>query len=212
MVVRFEKGIWVVNNMNILGILSKIWFKVCNEIILRKNRVHHENFHIKGYLRIYRENPTIKRLPKHSISIGKDFGCNSGLRYNPIGGDTCTILRTIDNGTITIGKNVGVSNVTLVARNKIDIEDDVVIGGGVKIYDNDFHSIDYYTRVYLPYDDISAEPVRICKGVFIGAGSYVLKGVTIGENSVIGAGSVISRNIPSGEIWAGNPARLVRKI
>ena len=48
--------------------------------------------------------------------------------------------------------------------------------------------------------------------MFIGANSIILKGVTIGERSIIGAGSVVTKNIPDDEIWAGNPAKFIRKI
>lgn len=47
-------------------------------------------------------------------------------------------------------------------------------------------------------------------GAFIGGNSIILKGVKIGKNSVVGAGSVVTRDIPDGEIWAGNPARKIR--
>lgn len=47
--------------------------------------------------------------------------------------------------------------------------------------------------------------------VFIGARCIILKGVTIGSKSIIGAGSVVTKNIPEGEIWAGNPAKFIKK-
>ena len=47
---------------------------------------------------------------------------------------------------------------------------------------------------------------------FVGAWSIVLKNVTIGEGAVVGAGSVVTRSIPPHEIWAGVPAKFVRKI
>ena len=47
---------------------------------------------------------------------------------------------------------------------------------------------------------------------FIGAHSLILKGVTIGKYSVVGAGSVVTKSIPDGEIWAGNPAHFIRKL
>jgi acetyltransferase-like isoleucine patch superfamily enzyme len=52
----------------------------------------------------------------------------------------------------------------------------------------------------------------ICDNVFIGAHSIVLKGVTIGENSIIGSGSVVTKSIPANQIWAGNPAKIIRNI
>ena len=51
--------------------------------------------------------------------------------------------------------------------------------------------------------------VNIHDNVFIGAGSIILPGVTIGENSVIGAGSVVSKDIPCNSVAAGNPAKVI---
>ena len=55
-------------------------------------------------------------------------------------------------------------------------------------------------------------PVVIENNVFIGAHCIILKGVSIGENSIIGAGSVVTKNVPANQIWAGNPAKFIRKI
>lgn len=46
----------------------------------------------------------------------------------------------------------------------------------------------------------------------MGAHTIILKGVTVGAKSIIGAGSVVTKSIPDGEIWAGNPAHFIRKI
>jgi acetyltransferase-like isoleucine patch superfamily enzyme len=54
--------------------------------------------------------------------------------------------------------------------------------------------------------------VTIGRNAFIGAGSFILKGVEIGDNAVIGAGSVVTKSVPANEIWAGNPARFIKKI
>ncbi len=47
--------------------------------------------------------------------------------------------------------------------------------------------------------------------VRIGAGAKVIGGVTIGDNAIIGAGSVVTKDVPAGEIWAGNPAHFIKK-
>lgn len=88
------------------------------------------------------------------------------------------------------------------------------LGGGVKIYDTDFHSLDPEIRKDRNKDIKSKKclPVVLEDNCFVGAGSIVLKGVTIGENAIVGAGSVVTKSIPANEIWAGNPATFVRKV
>jgi len=53
--------------------------------------------------------------------------------------------------------------------------------------------------------------VHIKRGAFIGARTIITKPCTIGNNSIIGAGSVITKDVPDNEIWAGNPARFIKK-
>ena len=52
---------------------------------------------------------------------------------------------------------------------------------------------------------------KVCKGATIGAGSTILPGLTIGEGAMIGAGSVVTKDVPAGELWLGNPARCISK-
>ena len=113
---------------------------------------------------------------KNAISIGKNVTINSSRGANPIGGETKTILFAKNDGKIVIGNNCGISNATLFATECIEVEDNVLIGGGVKIYDTDFHHLDYLKRI----NDVRSvsKPVRIKEGAFIGAHSIILKGVT----------------------------------
>ena len=53
--------------------------------------------------------------------------------------------------------------------------------------------------------------VIIQENVFVGAGTIITKPVVIGRNSIIGAGSVVTKSIPENEVWAGNPARFIKK-
>lgn len=59
---------------------------------------------------------------------------------------------------------------------------------------------------------VTGKRVNIGKNVWIGAGSVILSGVTIGDNSIVGALSLVNKNIPKNEIWVGNPARFVKRI
>ena len=53
-------------------------------------------------------------------------------------------------------------------------------------------------------------PIIVKDNVFIGANATLLKGITIGENTIIGACSVVTKNVPANQIWAGNPAKFIK--
>lgn len=177
---------------------------VYNFFVLKKNRVKYDSsLKINGRLKCCSNSA-------EGIIVGSNTRINSGRNANPIGGDTRTFLFAKDNGKIIIGKNVGISNSTLIANTKIILEDDVMIGGDCRIFDTDFHSIHYVER--MENRGIKSYPVVIKKGAFVGTGSIILKGVTIGEKSVIAAGSVVTCNVPDGELWGGVPARYIKKV
>lgn len=144
------------------------------------------------------------------IVIGKNVSINSSHSSNPIGGDSKTTLFAKGSGKIRIGNNCGISNSTIFAVDSIIIGDNVLLGGGTKIYDSDFHWLDLERR--MKEDGGASKPVVIEDGVFVGAQTIILKGVTIGKESVVGAGSVVTKSIPAGEIWGGNPAKFIRCI
>ena len=145
-----------------------------------------------------------------NIYIGENSRIISS-NSNLVGSFIKTSFETGINGEIVIGKNCGLSNCIIVAQNKVIIGDEVYVGGGVCIFDNDFHSTDPLKRLNDP-SCIPSKPVEICKRSFIGGQSIILKGVRIGLNSVVGAGSVVTKSIPDNEIWAGNPAKKIGEI
>ena len=147
------------------------------------------------------------------VKLGKGVIINSGVEYNPIGGDIFTMMIAAKpESSIQIGNNVGISNSTIHAFTSVTIGDNVMIGGGTKIWDSDFHSINPEERIFLGDRDIKSIPIIIHDNVFIGGGSYILKGVTIGKNSVVAAASVVTKSIPENEVWGGNPAKFLKKI
>lgn len=148
---------------------------------------------------------------KGNIYIGSNTVIYCSPKTNKLGAQIRTYFIT-DNAKaeIKIGNNVQLSNLVLNASNYIELEDNVMIGGGVRIFDTDFHSINYVKRMQKPDNSIKTSPVIVREGAFIGAYAIILKGVEIGAKSVVGAGSVVTKSIPAGQIWAGNPAKFVR--
>jgi acetyltransferase-like isoleucine patch superfamily enzyme len=143
--------------------------------------------------------------------IGKNVTFNNSITSNYVGlFKQCTIY-VHKEGSLMIGDNSGFSGVSIYCSNKIKIGQYVNIGGNVCIWDTDFHPLGFKERRVNNEVKIQSVPISIGDDVFIGANSIILKGVNIGDRAIIGAGSVVSKNIPSDEIWAGNPARFIRK-
>jgi galactoside O-acetyltransferase len=97
-------------------------------------------------------------------------------------------------------------NCNFVDDGKIIIGNKVMFGPSVTIATVG-HPINPFYREYM-----YADKVTIKNNCWIGAGTTILPGVTIGENSVIGAGSVVTGDIPANVIAVGNPCRVLREI
>lgn len=145
------------------------------------------------------------------LIMGSNVSINSHRISDPIGGDTKTMLIVGPSGKLILHDHVSISNSTLFAAEHIEIGAHTCIGGGVKIYDTDFHSIIPEYRLN-GNTNVKTAPIHIGKKCFIGGHSIILKGITIGDEAVVGAGSVVTRNIPSREVWAGNPAKFIKRI
>ena len=133
----------------------------------------------------------------------------SGLIWNPIGSMNKSSFVVEKKGVLNIGKNVSISNSAIYCSKNITISDNVMIGAGTRIWDTDFHSLNYEDRVF-GQDIKKSEAVNIKEGAFIGASVTILKGVTIGKQSIIGACSLVSKDVGDFEVWAGNPAKKIK--
>jgi len=111
----------------------------------------------------------------------------------------------LDIGTGTATSN----NVMLIANEAIKIGKNCLIGELVSVYDSDFHDIDIDKRRQ-SRGEVAA--VLIGDNVWLGSRVMVMKGVTIGNNSVIAAGSIVTKPIPENVLAAGIPATTIRKI
>lgn len=86
--------------------------------------------------------------------------------------------------------------------------EDIIIETGVRIAIGCVlltHFMDAQTGTYY------RGQIRIGKKAYIGCNTIICKPVSIGADAIIGAGSVVTKDIPPGEVWAGNPARFIRK-
>lgn len=145
------------------------------------------------------------------LIIGDRVKFSSGTIYNFMGIFKPVSIAVEEGAELCIGNDSGFSGTSLYAANKIIIGAHCNFGGNTAVWDTDFHPLEARLRRVHDRAAIKTAPVIIGDDVFVGANSLILKGVTIGDRVIIGAGSVISKDIPADEIWAGNPARFIRK-
>lgn len=149
-----------------------------------------------------------------NLIIGDNFRCTSGDMSNAMARNVRAYFKVAPDAVLKIGDNVGISSATLWCANSISIGNNVKIGALCIITDTDAHSLDPQLRANITTDSINAQtaPIFIEDNAFIGTSCIICKGVTIGRNAIVGAGSVVTRNIPDNEIWAGNPAKFIRRL
>jgi acetyltransferase-like isoleucine patch superfamily enzyme len=123
----------------------------------------------------------------------------------------CHIEASTPDSVVEIGKGAQINNNAFLKSEGagIAIGARALLGSEVTIYDSDFHDLRADRR---RGGRPKTAAVEIAENVFIGDRVTILKGVTIGADSVIGAGSVVSGAIPEGVIAAGNPARIIRAL
>ncbi len=144
------------------------------------------------------------KIGSHVTMISVPEGNLSGLSKG------CSI--SVEPGAkLTIGDGCGFSGVSIYCALDISIGSHLTCGANVCIWDTDFHPLDAAARRANDRSAIARKPVIIGDDVFLGANVLVLKGTRIGDRAVIGAGSVVTGEVLADEIWAGNPARLVRR-
>ncbi len=154
--------------------------------------------------------PQIQRSPKGIIKLGRGIVLRSSYVSNIAGISHKVQIGTINNGFISIGNGCGLSGTTIVSSSRIILEDNVWLGVNCRVYDCDFHPINFESRIN--GKEGKSSPVTLKRGVWLGADVLVLKGVTIGEETVVGAGSVVTHSLPAHVLAAGNPAKIIKEL
>lgn len=196
-------------------LLQRFWYKAkqiwWNVVVLPQLRA--SGIEIAGGAR-FQGKPIVSLASGSRIRIGERCVLCSDSQINALGINHPVVLRTLRPGAeIVIGADTGMSGGSICAASSVRIGAGCLLGANVTVADTDFHPINPANRRYNRNpDDIGVAPIVIGDNVFIGADTFVLKGVRIGVNSVIGAGSVVTRDVPENVVAAGNPARVIRPI
>jgi acetyltransferase-like isoleucine patch superfamily enzyme len=123
----------------------------------------------------------------------------------------CHVEAAPEHAVIELGDRVEFNNNAMLKSEGagIRVGADGLFGANVEIFDSNFHDLHPARR---RGGTVRMAPVDIGPNVFVGMSVKILKGVTIGADSVIGAGAVVTSSIPAGVVAAGNPARVIRAL
>jgi len=183
--------------------MNSNWFK----LFLKLNKVKY------GKKLLLKGRPVIYNKKGASLCIGDNVIIKSSFMSNLVGLYSRTIIVTrTKNAKIKIGNDVGISGATIYARNSITIGDNTLIGGNVKILDNDFHPLEIEARNTNNIEKIKSKPIEIGKNCFIGCNAIILKGTILGDGCIVGAGAVVSGVFEKGSVIVGNPGTVVKKV
>ena len=148
-----------------------------------------------------------------AVEFGEHCSCYAG----------CSFAIGVE-GSCSIGDYTLLNGALVMAEERIDIGSHCLVSWNVGIADSDFHPIDPAQRLIdskalAPFYEgrperpkLETRPVRIADNVWIGMNAVILKGVSIGENSVVAAGSVVTRDVAANVVVAGNPAVVVKQL
>ncbi len=116
--------------------------------------------------------------------------------------------------SLTVGKSCSIGSLAHIGRNVI-MGDNCRIQGGAYIADECKLGKQVFVGPnatllndrFPPSGDKKLwQPINVGDGAVIGGGATVIAGCNVGENAVLAAGAVLTKHLPDGEVWAGNPA------
>ena len=132
------------------------------------------------------------------------YGCSIG--------DNTTIGAFVEiQKNANVGKSCKISSHTFICEG-VTIEDNVFIGHNVTFINDKYPRATTRQGNLQTEKDWSVVPTTVEEGASVGSSVTILCGVKIGAGAIVGAGSVVTKDIPSGEVWAGNPAKFIRKV
>jgi acetyltransferase-like isoleucine patch superfamily enzyme len=155
----------------------------------------------------------LKSKAPRAVVLGDHVSCYAG----------CSFAIGV-NGGCTVGDFTLMNGALVMAEERIEIGSHCLISWNVGIADSDFHPLAPAQRIIdahalapffkdrPPRPPLRTAPVIISDNVWIGMNAIILKGVTIGENSVVAAGAVVTKSVPPNVVVAGNPAVVTKQL
>jgi acetyltransferase-like isoleucine patch superfamily enzyme len=173
-----------------------------------------------------------------NVVFGEGFYCESAQVFRHLKSKTPGAVRFGDhvsvyggcsfsvgvNGRCSVGDFTLLNGALVMAEELIEIGSHCLVSWNVGIADSDFHPLAPAQRIIdahalapffkdrPPRPKIRTAPVIISDNVWIGMNAVILKGVTIGENSVVAAGAVVTKSVPPNVVVAGNPAVITKQL
>jgi acetyltransferase-like isoleucine patch superfamily enzyme len=157
------------------------------------------------------------------VSFGRNFQTNGRLAIQGPGrvvlGDDISawchaeknvLITFTPDSLITVGSGTRLNGAGVQAYTRVSIGPRCILGLTV-ILDSDFHPLDPDRR-HDPNAPVACAPIEIGENVWLAGQSAILKGVTIGENSVVAYRAVVTGDVPPNVVVAGNPARIVKRL
>ncbi len=188
--------------MKLFYLKNKIYYALYSPIAVAYMKLKAIKFQIPSFFNGF---PYFHKAKGSVLIIGKDCRFSSRTTANLIGiNHRCMISTLTKEANLVIGDGCGFSGTTIGCFKSIILGNNIRCGANTLITDSDWHNDD--PRVGPP------RAVIIHDNVWLGYNAVVLKGVTIGENSIIGACSVVVSDIPPNVIAAGNPCRVLKNI
>ena len=156
----------------------------------------------------------IRSYKRGAIELGRNTKFVAGTKNNLVGLTNPSVICACIGAKIKIGHDSGFSSVIIHARKNIEIGNYVKSGGNVRIFDHDFHPLEWDKRRPPEVGSLTrTADVKIGDDVFIGTNAIILKGSDIGARSIVAAGSVVfGLCAPSDSLIKGNPAVVIKRM
>ncbi len=178
-----------------------LWYERNSARPLRRLRIHQHMMRSEAFIRFPVHGNVLESLDSGQLRLGK------GTLLEP----NCWIT-IAEEGRVEVGEGCFLNIGTMIAcQDEVTIGDHVMFANGCFIADAS-HAYDRDDIPVTWQGFTSKGPTRIGSNCWFGVNCVVTTGVTIGDRCVIGANSVVTKDLPSGVIAAGTPAKVIREI